>query len=61
MKKKNPAYAHPITLAVWFALSSIFVEYMKWWPNPALGWIGYLKPLPGFASMAVLVMFFVDW
>ena len=52
---------HPVILAIWFALSSVFVQYMKWWPNPQLGWSEYLKILPGFAAMAVPVMFFVDW
>jgi len=57
----NRVYFHPITIAIWFALSSIFVQYMNWWPIPALGWFGYLKPVPAFASMAVPMMFFVDW
>ncbi|KAF8807453.1 hypothetical protein BYT27DRAFT_7241992 [Phlegmacium glaucopus] len=54
-------YTNPVTLAIWIALSSVFVQYMKWWPIPSLGWLGYLKPLPAFASMAVPIMFFVDW
>jgi len=52
---------HPIMIAIWLALSSIFVQFMKWWPIPGSGYLGYLKPVPAFASMAVPLMFLVDW
>ena len=58
---ETPAYTHPIILAIWVALSSAFVQYMEWWPKHQAEWGGYLKVLPGFAAMAVAVMFFVDW
>lgn len=34
---------------------------MHWWPNPALGYVGYLSPLPAFGCMAVPIMFLIDW
>jgi GNAT superfamily N-acetyltransferase len=34
---------------------------MGWWPKPEHGYIGYLSPLPAFASMAVPIMFLIDW
>ena len=52
---------HPITLAIWGGLSCIFIQYMQWWPHPDYGILGHLLPLPGFASMAVPIMFLVDW
>lgn len=55
------AYAHPIILAIWVALSSVFVQYMKWWPKPQATWVEYLRILPAFASMGVAVMFLIDW
>ncbi|TFK77050.1 hypothetical protein BDN72DRAFT_830218 [Pluteus cervinus] len=55
------ACTHPMVLALWLALASAFVEYMKWWPNGGLGLLGYLRPLPLFASTAVPIMFFMDW
>jgi len=58
---KFPVYTHPVALAIWFALSSAFIQYMNWWPIPSLGWFGYLKPVPAFATMAVPLMFLVDW
>ena len=48
-------------IAVWIALSSVFVQYMGWWPKPDTGYFGYLKPVPAFASMAVPLMFLADW
>ncbi|KAH9946663.1 hypothetical protein B0H21DRAFT_693303 [Amylocystis lapponica] len=55
-------YAHPWVLAVWVALSCIFVQLMNWWPKPeVLGFLSYLSPLPAFASVAVPLMFISDW
>ena len=53
--KNSLAYRHPIIIAVWVALSSIFVQYIK------VGWSDTLKVVPLFAAMAVPVMFLVDW
>jgi hypothetical protein len=55
------AYTHPVTIAIWLALSSVFIQYMSWWPSNDLGWLSYLKPFPAFASLAVPIMFAVDW
>ncbi|KAF9531971.1 hypothetical protein CPB83DRAFT_914447 [Crepidotus variabilis] len=57
----NKTYFHPLTLAVWVALSGAFIQMMQWWPSSQYGILSYLKPLPAFASTAVPVMFFVDW
>ncbi|CAA7266484.1 unnamed protein product [Cyclocybe aegerita] len=57
----NKVYTHPITIAIWVALSSVFIHLMNWWPASVHGFMGYLKPIPAFASTAVPVMFFVDW
>jgi len=59
----NRAYAHPIILAIWVALSSVFVQYMKWWPKfqTQTGWFEYFRIVPAFAAMAVAVMFLIDW
>jgi len=57
----NRAYAHPIILAIWVALSSIFAQYMKWWPKLESGWLAYFRVLPAFTSMAVAMMFLIDW
>jgi len=54
-------YTNPIIIAIWFALSSILVQYMKWWPKPESGYFDLLRPLPAFASMAVPMMFLIDW
>ncbi|KAH9835599.1 uncharacterized protein C8Q71DRAFT_87665 [Rhodofomes roseus] len=54
-------YMHPITLAIWGGLSCIFIQYMQWWPHPDYGFLGYFLPLPGFACMAVPIMFLCDW
>jgi hypothetical protein len=55
------AYVHPLTISSWVALSCLFVQRMGWWPKPEHGYIGYLSPLPAFASMAVPIMFLIDW
>jgi len=57
----NRAYTHPIILAIWVALSSIFVQYMNWWPKHQSRWVEYVRLLPAFTSMAVAVMFLIDW
>jgi len=61
LKKMSLAYIHPITLALWFALSSAFMQAMSWWPTGEHGLLGYLRPFPAFAAVAVPLMFFVDW
>lgn len=55
------ACTHPLTIALWLGLSSIFIEYMRWWPKNAHGLMGFLTPLPAIAAMAVPIMFLVDW
>ncbi|EED77984.1 predicted protein [Postia placenta Mad-698-R] len=55
------AYFHPLTLAIWIGLSCIFAQVVGWLPKPEHGYLGYLSPLPAFASMAVPIMFLCDW
>ncbi|KAF5374978.1 hypothetical protein D9758_000232 [Tetrapyrgos nigripes] len=55
------AISHPLTLVLWIAMSSIFVEYMHWWPQGGYGFLGYLSPLPAFASLAVPILAICDW
>ncbi|KAH9486888.1 hypothetical protein JR316_0000953 [Psilocybe cubensis] len=57
----NKAYAHPLTIAIWAGLSSLMIYWLKWWPADQHGWMEYLKPLPALASIAVPIMFFIDW
>jgi len=58
----SSAYFHPFTVAAWVAASCIFIQIMQWWPDyEQFGWLSYLKPLPAFASMAVPIMFLIDW
>jgi len=57
----NRMYFHPITLAVWIAVSSMFAQYMNWWPNSTYGILGWLQVLPAFFAPAVPIMFFIDW
>jgi len=52
---------HIFTLTIWIALSSIFVQYMQWWPKADHGYLGYLSPLPAFACVAVPIFALVDW
>jgi hypothetical protein len=59
--KFSTAYVHPIFLSVWVALSSIMAQYMNWWPSYGYGALRWLAPLPAFASMAVPLMFLIDW
>ncbi|KAF9453768.1 hypothetical protein P691DRAFT_657591 [Macrolepiota fuliginosa MF-IS2] len=58
------AYGHPLIIGVWALLSLAFVHVMNWWPSAhqsLLGVLGYLKPIPAFASVAVPLMFLIDW
>ena len=55
------AYVHPLTISSWIALSCLFIQRMRWWPNPEHGYLGYLSPIPAFASVAVPIMFLIDW
>ena len=60
-KNRPAAYFHPVTLAIWIAVSSIFAQFMKWWPDPSNGFWGYIFVLPAFFTPAVPIMFFIDW
>ena len=55
------AYFHPVTLAIWIAVSSVFAQYMNWWPNNTYGILSWLQVLPAFFAPAVPIMFYVDW
>lgn len=55
------AYFNPVIIGSWITLSAIFVQIMNWYPKPDMGFLGYLAPLPAFASFAVPIMFGVDW
>jgi len=55
------AYYNPLFIAVWLGLSAAFIEFMNWYPKPQYGWIGYLQPLPGFATIFVPLIFAIDW
>ncbi|KAF8898688.1 hypothetical protein BD779DRAFT_1485120 [Infundibulicybe gibba] len=57
----NYAYTHPLTIAIWLALSGIFIEYMGWWPDGTRSFLGYLSPLPALASVAVPILALADW
>lgn len=54
-------YVHPLFLGVWFALSTAMAQYLNWWPSQGHTVLKWLSPLPAFASMAVPLMFFIDW
>ena len=54
-------YFHPLTLAIWIAFSSMFTQYMNWWPNSEYGILSWLRVLPAFFASAVPVMFYIDW
>ncbi|KAI0724501.1 hypothetical protein C8T65DRAFT_626693 [Cerioporus squamosus] len=54
-------YTNPLVLAFWVGLSCVFVEYMKWWPKPEQGLLGYLAPVPAFGTLSIALMFAVDW
>ena len=55
------AYFHPLTLAIWICLSSMFAQYMDWWPNSTYGILSWLRVLPAFFVPAVPIMSLVDW
>jgi len=55
------AYFHPLTISLWIAASCILIQFMQWWPRSEHGYWGYLSPLPALGSMAVPIMFLVDW
>jgi hypothetical protein len=58
------AYTNPLFLGVWVLFSLVFIHVMDWWPSSyrgLLGMFGYLRPLPAFASMALPLMFLIDW
>jgi len=58
----NRSYFHPVTLAVWIAVSAVFAQWMQWWPpKPEHGWLGYVGALPAFFTWAVPLMFLIDW
>ncbi|KAF8507085.1 hypothetical protein F5888DRAFT_1791374 [Russula emetica] len=57
----NRTYFHPVTLAIWIAISSMFAQYMDWWPNNSYGILSWLRVLPAFFAPAVPIMFYVDW
>lgn len=54
-------YANPLVLALWVGLSCVFVQYMKWWPQPEQGVLGYLTPIPAFGTLSIVFMFAIDW
>ncbi|RDX55914.1 hypothetical protein OH76DRAFT_1370484 [Lentinus brumalis] len=54
-------YTNPLVLAVWVGLSCVFVEYMKWWPKPEHGFMGYLLPVPAFGALSIAFMAAADW
>ncbi|KAI0662775.1 hypothetical protein C8Q70DRAFT_1128887 [Cubamyces menziesii] len=54
-------YWNPLVLALWLGLSSVFIEYMNWWPKPEHGVFGYLSPVPAFGTLAIAFMFAIDW
>jgi len=57
----NKTYFHPLTLAVWICVSSMFAQYMNWWPNSTYGILSWFQVLPAFFAPAVPIMFYVDW
>ncbi|TFY78298.1 hypothetical protein EWM64_g5714, partial [Hericium alpestre] len=57
----NNMYFHPLTLAIWIAVSSVFAQVMHWWPESGHSVFGYLRVLPAFFAPAVPIMFWIDW
>jgi len=55
------AYVHPLIISLWIAASCILIQFMQWWPTSHYGFWGYLSPLPALGSMAVPIMFLIDW
>jgi len=56
----NP-WRSPLKLLLWITISSIFAQYMGWWPNSKLGILSWLQMLPAFFAPAAPILFFVDW
>ncbi|KAJ7225466.1 hypothetical protein GGX14DRAFT_420637 [Mycena pura] len=54
------AYMHPLVLAIWIGLSSVFVQFMHWWPDLRYGYIAYLRPIPAFASVFMPIIYIID-
>jgi hypothetical protein len=55
-------YTSPLVISAWVLLSSLFVQYMRWWPEVEKhGYLSYLRPLPAFASVAVPILLLIDW
>ncbi|KAJ7487658.1 hypothetical protein B0H11DRAFT_2014324 [Mycena galericulata] len=52
---------HPLFLAAWFAFASALIQYMQWWPDPQIGWLSYIRPLPLFACTFLPLLFAMDW
>ena len=42
-------------------MSSVFAQYMDWWPNAEYGLWSWLRVLPAFFAPAVPIMFLIDW
>lgn len=56
-----PVYTNPFLLAIWVALSCVWVQLKGWWPNPEHGMLSFLAPIPAFGSLSIAFMFAVDW
>ncbi|KAH9944427.1 uncharacterized protein BXZ73DRAFT_96916 [Epithele typhae] len=54
-------YFNPLVVALWVALSSVWVQWQNWWPRPELGLFGYLTPVPAFGALSIVFMFAIDW
>ena len=52
---------HPITIAIWLAVSSACIQLLNWWPDPKIGILGYFRPLPILAAAFLPFVFFFDW
>ena len=50
-----------VVLALWVALSCVWVELASWRPDPTQGVLGYLKPVPAFGTLSIAFMFAIDW
>ncbi|KAJ8496112.1 hypothetical protein ONZ45_g12585 [Pleurotus djamor] len=53
------AFTHWLTMGIWFALSSVFVQIMNWWPSGP--WYTYLMPVPALACIALPLLYYIDW
>ena len=52
---------HPITIAIWLAVSSACIQLLNWWPDPKIGILGYFRPLSILAAAFLPFVFFFDW